>query len=284
VSGGLLNTRDHARDAAGLTYVYPVVSRRAGGVSIGINLNPNNACDWRCIYCQVPNLARGTAPEIDLKLLEEELDAFLKELLHGPFMQERVPEECRRLCDIAISGNGEPTSCRDLAAVIEVIGSCMRRYGLAGKLPLRLITNGSYIGKGHVQQGLRLMRELNGEVWIKIDTVLPETIRRTNGVSVSAAQLRRQVETAAGLCPTWIQSCMYAYQGVAPATSEIDAYLAFLDGLQRDRVEVQGVLLYGVARTPMLPEGKAVTALDDAWMRELAERIRARGWSVTLSL
>ncbi|MCZ7653212.1 MAG: hypothetical protein M5R42_01445 [Rhodocyclaceae bacterium] len=36
-------TDPHSRDSAGLTYVYPVVSRRAGGVSIGINPNPNNA-------------------------------------------------------------------------------------------------------------------------------------------------------------------------------------------------------------------------------------------------
>ena len=54
-----LTSKVHDRDVAGLTYVYPVVSRRAGGVSVGINLSPNNACNWRCVYCQVPNLQRG---------------------------------------------------------------------------------------------------------------------------------------------------------------------------------------------------------------------------------
>ncbi|HAN56230.1 MAG TPA: radical SAM protein, partial [Betaproteobacteria bacterium] len=78
-----LTTTDHARDAVGMTYVYPVISRRAGGVSVGINLNPNNACNWRCVYCQVPNLVRGTAPVIDLALLEHELTDFLQQLLHG---------------------------------------------------------------------------------------------------------------------------------------------------------------------------------------------------------
>jgi wyosine [tRNA(Phe)-imidazoG37] synthetase (radical SAM superfamily) len=56
---GRLTVADHDRGSAGLTYVYPVVSRRAGGVSVGINLNVNNACNWRCIYCQVPGLTRG---------------------------------------------------------------------------------------------------------------------------------------------------------------------------------------------------------------------------------
>ena len=78
-----LKVSDHDRDLAGLTYVYPVLSRRAGGVSIGINLNPNNACNWHCAYCQVPDLVRGRAPAIDLARLEAELRGFLADLIHG---------------------------------------------------------------------------------------------------------------------------------------------------------------------------------------------------------
>ena len=81
-----LEVTDHSRDSAGMTYVYPVVSRRAGGVSIGINLNPNNACNWRCIYCQVPDLKRGSAPPIDMAQIERELRGFVETLLHGDFM------------------------------------------------------------------------------------------------------------------------------------------------------------------------------------------------------
>ena len=113
-----LNAIDHSRDSAGLTYVYPVVSRRAGGVSIGINLNPNNACNWRCIYCQVPNLTRGTAPRIDLSKLRNELHFFLNELINGEFMLKYVPEEVRVIRDIALSGNGEPTSAKEFDQVI----------------------------------------------------------------------------------------------------------------------------------------------------------------------
>jgi wyosine [tRNA(Phe)-imidazoG37] synthetase (radical SAM superfamily) len=102
-----LNVIDHSRDSAGLRYVYPVISRRAGGVSVGINLNTNNACNWRCVYCQVPDLALGSAPAVDIELLEQELRGFLHELLHGDFMQQRVPEGARRINDIALSGNGE---------------------------------------------------------------------------------------------------------------------------------------------------------------------------------
>lgn len=87
-----LEVTNHSRDSAGLTYVYPVLSRRAGGVSIGINLNPNNACNWRCIYCQVPGLRRGAAPPIDLTMLERELRGFIDSVLHGDFMHAHLAE------------------------------------------------------------------------------------------------------------------------------------------------------------------------------------------------
>ena len=45
--------QDHPRTHAGNRYVYPVISRRAGGLSIGINLSADKLCNFHCIYCQV---------------------------------------------------------------------------------------------------------------------------------------------------------------------------------------------------------------------------------------
>ena len=126
-----LTTADHDRSRGGRTYVYPVVSRRARGVSVGVNLNPNNACNWRCVYCQVPNLMRGTAPDIDLLQLEAELRTLLTDILHGDFMQTRVPVEVRRLNDIALSGNGEPTTAKVWPA------------GISRSTPCRIVRSGS---------------------------------------------------------------------------------------------------------------------------------------------
>jgi len=158
-----LSTINHDRDSADLRYVYPVVSRRAGGVSVGINLNTNNACNWRCIYCQVPGLSRGAAPAVDMEVLEKELRGFLYELLHGDFMQSRVPEGARRINDIALSGNGEPTSSAEFVRVIELLSRVRHEMGLPDTVKTVLITNGSLLYRNEVQQGLRDMAKINGE-------------------------------------------------------------------------------------------------------------------------
>ena len=236
----LLNVTDHDRDNAGLTYVYPVVSRRAGGVSIGVNLNPNNACNWRCVYCQVPNLKRGTAPVIDLAKLESELRFFLHEIMNGSFMRDHVPPEARRVNDIAISGNGEPTSAREFEQVIELIARVKGDYNLPRGLKLVLITNGSLIERSGVRAGLRHMATLNGEVWFKLDSATREGRQRINNTRMSLKQMRENLRIAALLCPTWLQTCLFQIDGDPPDSKECAAYLKFIEDLLREGVPVRG--------------------------------------------
>ena len=42
----ILTITDHNRKTFKGKYIYPVVSRRAGGLSLGINLNTNNAVSY----------------------------------------------------------------------------------------------------------------------------------------------------------------------------------------------------------------------------------------------
>ena len=277
-----LNTANHDRDVVGLTYIYPVISRRAGGVSVGINLNPNNACNWHCAYCQVPGLVRGVAPEINLDLLRSELITMLDEIIHGSFMQERVPEGSRILCDVAISGNGEPTSCAAFDEVMLVIVQVMQQFNLS--VPLRLITNGSYVHRSHVQKGLALMAEHQGEVWIKVDSVTDEGISRMNGVNMHAANLSAQVKCVAGICPTWIQTCFVAWDGQPPSERELVSYIAFLNALKEADIPIRGVLLYGLARPSLQEESKHLQVLDEGWMHLIAGRIGRSGFEVKLAI
>ena len=283
---------NHDRDSAGMAYVYPVVSRRAGGVSVGVNLNPNNACNWACVYCQVPNLTRGTAPDIDLVQLEAELRAMLTDIVHGDFMQTRVPEGARRLNDIALSGNGEPTSARAFPQVIELIGRVMADFDLMGPdgnperktAKLVLITNGSLIDRPRVQDGIRKMAALNGEVWFKFDSATASGMRSINQTRIAPDKQFGRLAMAAHLCPTWLQTCVFALDGAPPSTAEQSAYLAAVTRIRKQQIPVQGVLLYGLARPSMQPQASHLSALPVEWLNAFAEKIRAAGLPVKVSL
>ena len=276
----MLTVSDHNRSFISMTYVYPVVSRRAGGVSVGINLNPNNACNWHCAYCQVPDLVRGAAPEIDLELLEKELRAFLDELLHGNFMAEHVPPEAQVIRDIAFSGNGEPTSSKAFAEIVERVAAIRDRAGLSA-VPIRLITNGSLVDRPYVQDALRRLGAAGGEVWFKLDGGRAEDIARINGIDITPEAHARRLALCAALCPTWVQTCMVRWDGQQPADAMIDAYLAVLE--QAGTAALRGVHLYGLARPSMQPEAAHLQRLSPDELEQIAHRIKQKGLTVVVS-
>lgn len=267
-----------------MVYVYPVVSRRAGGVSIGINLNPNNACNWRCIYCQVPNLKRGAAPKIDLPKLEIELRTFLHELVYGNFMQQQVPLEAQRINDIAISGNGEPTSAKEFDQVIALIKQVKHDFTtLPSDLKVVLITNGSLINRPNVQTGIAQMADMNGEVWFKLDSATREGRLRINNTRMSLKQVRENLTLAASLCPTWLQTCVLQIDNKPPTDKEVCSYLKFIEQLLQDNVPIKGVFLYGIARPSLQPEAPLLSQVNESWLIAYSERIKALGLAVNLN-
>lgn len=280
----VLTTLNHDRGNAGMTYVYPVVSRRAGGVSVGVNLNPNNACNWRCIYCQVPGLVRGGPPVIDLVRLESELRQMLTRIVQGDFLRTQVPEEMSRLTDVALSGNGEPTSAPEFPVVIELIRRVLLDFELLGRIKLILITNGSLASRPRVQSGLRAMSTMGGEVWFKFDRATRSGFHQVNDTACDPERHYQRLKKVASLCPTWVQTCLFALDGQAPAGDEMNAWLALLERSISEQVPLRGVLLYGLARPSMQAEGPRLSALPAEWMQALADRVRALGLEVRLSL
>lgn len=278
-----LNVVDHDRDSAGLHYVYPVVSRRAGGVSVGVNLNVNQACNWRCIYCQVPNLTLGTAPPVDLVLLETELRGFLQEVLQGDFMQQKVPESARRINDIALSGDGEPTSAKEFLQVVALIGKIKQELMLPAEIKSILITNGSLLHRPNVQQGLQLLSQFNGEVWFKLDRASTAGMEKINNTQTSMENVRQNLAASIGLCATWLQTCWFALDGLAPTRQDEDDYLHFVEGLIQENIHPQGVLLYSIARPSHQAEAPRLAALTVQQLELFADRIRVLGLTVKVS-
>lgn len=266
----MLNVSDHSRDSAGMRYVYPVVSRRAGGVSVGINLNVNNACNWACVYCQVPNLTRGGPPAIDLGLLELELRRFLRDATSGDFLLKNAPPDARRLVDVAFSGNGEPTSAAEFSEAVERVAAVLLEFGLLPSLKIRLITNGSLMHRPLVQHGVARIGELNGEVWFKIDRATAAGIAQVNGVRMAPQNVREALLRCAALAPTWVQTCYFAIDGEEASEAERSAYLELIESV---REKIKGVHLYGLARPSLQPDASRLSNLSSENFQRFAKSV-----------
>ena len=279
-----LSTTNHRRDVLGLRYVYPVISRRAGGLSIGINFNTNNACNWQCVYCQVPNLSLGSAPPLDLVLLEKELRFFLEQVLTGHFYEDfQIETDKRVIKDIALSGNGEPTSVKEFAEAVALISTIAKQMTVPKTAKYVLITNGSLIHQAKVQQGLQILAQTGGELWFKFDSATLEGRKQLNHAAISQQNYVANLKLAIQLCPTWLQTCFFAMDGVLLSESEQLAYLALIEQI-KDLSGFQGVLLYSLARPSLQTEADRLTSANLEQLTEFADKIKNLGVRVTVNL
>lgn len=281
----ILTTTNHSRDIAGLKYVYPVLSRRAGGLSIGINFNTNNACNWRCIYCQVPDLKIGAAPDLDFRMLEEELRFFLDDVLHGDFYQRfQVDEGNRIVKDIAISGNGEPTSVKDFDRAVALIGKVASEAGIFPQSHFVLITNGSLVHRSGVQNGLKKLNEFGGEVWFKLDSATEQGRGLINNAGQGCRASVENLLLCAKLCPTRLQTCLLDYDKRGLSQKEKNAFLELLKGIKAEGCELKGIMLYTIARPSLQPESVRLEKLPVETLNAFAEEIRLLGFDVSVSV
>ena len=281
----ILTVNNHSRDVAGLKYVYPVLSRRAGGLSIGINFNTNNACNWRCIYCQVPDLKIGAAPDLDFQLLEDELRFFLDEVLQGDFYDRfQVAEGQRVIRDIAISGNGEPTSVRDFDKAVALIGKVATDAGVFPQSHFVLITNGSLVHRSNVQNGLKVLKKFGGEIWFKLDSATDQGRALINHAGLSRKSSVENLLLSARLCPTKLQTCLVDYNKQGLSDKEKQAYLNLLMDIKKSGCNLQTVMLYTIARPSLQPEALLLAPLSPEILNAFADQIRFLGFDVSVSI
>jgi wyosine [tRNA(Phe)-imidazoG37] synthetase (radical SAM superfamily) len=278
-----LTVTNHNRNITGLTYVYPVLSRRAAGLSIGINFNINNACNWRCIYCQVPELKLGAAPSCDLNLLAKELRLFLNDVLHGDFYDRmEVPNEQRVIKDIAIAGNGEPTSLENFDVAVSMIGDIATELGIFPNSHFVLITNGSLIHRPIVQAGLKVLNDFSGEVWFKMDSGTPEGRALVNHSAQTNEAVLKNMMLAAQICSTKIQICLVDYQKNVFLANEHTGFLKFLVVI-RAVTAIKNVTIYTLARPSQQPEAIDLQPMPLEIMQNFAQDIRELGFDVSVT-
>jgi len=264
----------HPRDWRGNLYVYPVISRRSRGLSIGVNLNPDTACNFDCIYCQVDRTTPVRVREVKLDVLAAELEHMLALATSGVIFDDprfgAVPASLRRVNDIAFSGDGEPTTCPVFADAVALAADGRRRHGL-DDVKIVLITDACYLTRAEVKRGLAIMDANNGEIWAKLDAGTQAYYERVNRPNYPLTHVMENITAVARERPIRIQALFMAIDGEPTPEAEITAFNARLKELVDAGGAVMEVQVYTVARQTA---EAYVTPLTDATLRAIAERVR----------
>lgn len=265
---------DHRRSYQDFLYVYPVISRRSRGVSIGINLNPDKICNFDCIYCEVD---RATAPrvrQVDLDILEQELIAMLEIYQSGELFQKEpflsAPHSWRRLNDIAFSGDGEPTTYPHFDQAVEIAWKARERFHLP-EVKLVLITDAACLDRPVVKQGLNRMVQGPHEIWAKLDAGTPAYYKTVNRTAISLERIIKNITETSRCIAIWIQTLFLQIHGQSPSEEEITAYIHQLTKIKSAGGKILGLQIYTVARPT--PEAWA-SALTDTELDAIANRVK----------
>jgi wyosine [tRNA(Phe)-imidazoG37] synthetase (radical SAM superfamily) len=267
-----LSFSDHGRDLDQNRYVYAVVSRRARGLSIGINMNPDKVCNFDCPYCQVDRTVPGGPAAVDVAVLRDELADLLSRVGAGTLWAHPLfattPAELRRVVDIAFAGDGEPTTPGAFPAASATVRALRDEHGL--RVPLRLLTNATMLDRPRVRTALSFFDEL----WCKLDAGTEEYYRVVDGTRFPFAKVLSNLLAVSRERPIVVQSMFLSLDGMGPDDAEIEAYVGRLRDILDGGGRIDLVQVYTVARRPADPK---VGSLPDERLEEIAGRVRALG-------
>ena len=240
------------RDFLQNRFVYVVVSPRARGLSIGVNLNPDKQCNFDCAYCEVDRRVVNPAAQLDLKAMAGELESTIKAATSGELQRQprygRLSAELARLRHVALSGDGEPTLCPVFLDAVETVVH-LRARARVPFFKIVLITNASRLEDEQVRAGLRLLTRQD-EIWAKLDGGTQAYLDSVNAADVPVETILSGILSVARERPVVIQSLFPELDGNEPSAEEVVAYAERLNGLKAQGAQLSLVQIYSANRPP----------------------------------
>jgi wyosine [tRNA(Phe)-imidazoG37] synthetase (radical SAM superfamily) len=266
----------HPRSFESNRFVYPVVSRRSAGVSIGVNLNPDKVCNFDCIYCQVDRTSTAETRFVELDQLLDELDHMFAIVTSGELFQHpkfaATPTALRRLNDVAFSGDGEPTTYRNFDEIIARAAEVKGRRKL-DEVKMVLITNASVFHRPAVRRGLETLDANQGEIWAKLEAGTEDYFKLVERTTIPFRQVLDNIAEAARVRPLVIQALFMRIAGEPPPPAELEAFCDRLNEITAAGGKLKLVQIYTVARRPA---ESYVAPLTDAEVDAIVELVRTR--------
>ncbi len=238
------------RDFLNNQFVYAVISSRARGLSLGINVNPDKQCNFDCVYCEVDRRQTPPTTRLDVDAMTAELRRTIAFVQAGRLREQpafrALPPELLELRHVALSGDGEPTLAPNFAQVVEAaIG--VRALGGFPFFKMVLITNGTGLDQPQVQAGLEHFTN-SDEIWIKLDGGTQEFVDRINRPKITLAKTLANILSLARQRPIVIQSLFATCHGEEPSYGEIRQYAERLKELKQAGAQISVVQIYSATR------------------------------------
>lgn len=267
---------EHPRRFEENRFVYPVLSRRSAGISVGVNLNPDKICNFDCIYCQVDRTTQSETKFVGTEQLLAELEEALQLATSGElFAHDKfssTPPQLRRLNDIAFSGDGEPTTYKNFDEIITACADVKRRLGLDA-VKMVLITNASMFHRPHVQRGLEILDQNHGEIWAKLEAGTAEYFQLVDRTPIPFQQILDNIGAAARVRPLVIQALFMRVHDQPPSAAELAAFCDRLNEIKSAGGRLKLIQVYTVARHPA---ESFVAPLEDAEVDAIVDSVRQR--------
>jgi wyosine [tRNA(Phe)-imidazoG37] synthetase (radical SAM superfamily) len=265
----------HPRTLGANRYVYAVLSRRAGGISIGVNLSPHKACNFDCTYCQVDRTTPAPEKRVDLAVLRAELRDAFERAASGELSSEprfaAVPESERPVVDVALAGDGEPTNEPWFPEAARIVAEEKERAGLSS-LPYRILTNATVLHEPKVAETLRFLDAHGLDVWAKLDAGTEAYYRLVDRSRVSFRRVLDNILACARERPVTIQALFARHHGEGPGEDEIRAWAQRLAEIRDAGGRIAWVQVHSIARPPA---ESYVQPLTPAEVERIADAARA---------
>jgi wyosine [tRNA(Phe)-imidazoG37] synthetase (radical SAM superfamily) len=238
------------RDFFDCRFVYTVISARARGLSVGVNMNPDKHCNYDCVYCEVNRAEPARETRLDVPVMLEELERTLDCVHSGAIGErpgyQRVPPELLQLRHVSLSGDGEPTLCPNFAEAVEAIVH-LRACGRFPYFKLVLLTNGTGLAQPEVVESLKRFTS-GDEVWVKFEAGTQEHMNRVNHPDCALEDILANILLVARQRSVVIQSLFPALAREAVLASEVEAYVQRLRELKEAGAQISLVQIYSAAR------------------------------------
>lgn len=229
-------------------FVYTVISARARGLAVGVNLSPEKDCNFHCIYCHVHRNGDSKTP-VDVEALAAELKKTVI-FVRSSHLRERpwyrtLPDELLQLRHVGVSGDGEPTLSPQFAEALEAIV----HVRAVGGVPFKIVvmTNASGLDQPKVQHGLKFLTK-SDEVWAKLDGGTQAYINKVNRSVIPLDKVLSNILLLGRQRPVVIQSLFPLINNEEPPLQEIEQYASRLLELKSAGANISLVQIYSATR------------------------------------